>query len=130
LPEAKVGLAALGGGMHRLPRQIPLKQAVAAMITGDSIRAERGEQMGFVNRVVPQEQLLETAIEYANKIIACAPLSVEVTRATVRETMNYGDVEKAMTLDVATRERIRNSEDFNEGVQAFVEKRKPSWKGQ
>ncbi|ARN73099.1 enoyl-CoA hydratase-related protein [Oceanicoccus sagamiensis] len=130
LPEPKVGLAALAGGMHRLPRQVPLKQAVAAMITGDPISAERGEQMGFVNKVVPQEQLLEAAIDYANKIIACAPLSVEVTLATVNETLKYDSVEQAMSLDSATRERILGSEDFKEGIQAFVEKRKPNWQGQ
>ena len=129
LPEPKVGLAALAGGMHRLPRQIPLKQAVAAMITGDPISAERGEQMGFVNKLVPEDLLLVAAIEYANKIIACAPLSVEVTLATIRETMKFEDVESAMSLDVVAREKIINSEDFKEGVQAFVEKRQPQWKG-
>ncbi len=129
LPEPKVGLVALAGGMHRLSRQVPLKQAVAAMITGDPISAEQGERMGFVNEVVPQEQLLESALNYANKIIACAPLSIEVTLDMVREGLKCSSLEEAVKMDEATGRRIIATKDFREGVQAFVEKRKPNWKG-
>ena len=129
LPEPKVGLAALAGGMHRLPRQIPLKQAVAAMITGDPISAWQGVEMGFVNKVVSQDKLLDETVNYANKIIACSPVSIEVTLETIRKTLKYNSLEEAVTMDVMTRERVTSSEDFQEGLQAFVEKRKPVWKG-
>ena len=127
LPEPKVGLCAFAGGMHRLARQIPLKQAVAAMITGDSISATQGEQFGFVNQVVPQEELLDAAIAYAERIIACSPVAIEVTLETVRESVSIGSLREAMKLDFKGGEKIAASPDFREGAKAFVEKRKPSW---
>ena len=127
LPEPKVGLCAFAGGMHRLARQIPLKQAVAAMITGESISAVQGQQFGFINQVVAQEDLLDAAMAYAEKIVACSPVAVEVTLETVRDSVSISSLREAMKLDFKGGEKVAASPDFREGVQAFVEKRKPNW---
>ncbi len=79
LPEVKRGLAALAGGLLRLQRQIPLKLALEVVLTGDPIDAETALRWGLVNRVVPTEQVVDTALELAAKIASNAPLSVQVS---------------------------------------------------
>ncbi len=129
LPEPKVGLAALAGGMHRLSRQIPLKKAVAMMITAESVGADEGYELGFVNQVVDGDQLLDACLRYAEKILACSPISVSVTLEAVREGAKFNDIRDAMKMDQALAVRIGKSRDFREGVKAFAEKRPPQWKG-
>jgi enoyl-CoA hydratase/carnithine racemase len=129
LPEPKIGLAALGGGIHRLLRQAPLKQAIAMMITGDSVTASEAQQLGFVNKVVSSEKLLETCFEYAEKILACSPVAVSVTLDVAREGLVSASIEDAMKTDTRHLNRIVQSNDFKEGVNSFAEKRKPRWTG-
>ena len=71
LPEPRVGLAALAGGIHRLPREIGMKQAMGMLLTGRRVSAEEGKQLGFVNEVVEQGQALEAAKGWANQIMEC-----------------------------------------------------------
>lgn len=128
LPEPRVGLMANAGGMHRLPQQIPLKQAMGLLLTGRQISAQEAYRMGIVNEVVPGADLLDAARRWANEILACSPLSVRLTKEAVMSGLLY-PVEEAMQHDRPLLERLRSSEDFIEGPRAFAEKRPPKWTG-
>jgi len=129
LPEPLVGLAALAGGLHRLPRQIPMKQAMGMILTGRRVPAEEGYRLGFVTEVVPQGQALSAARRWAADIEKCSPLSIRASIETVREGLTRASVQDAMRAEYPAVIRMRESEDFIEGPKAFSEKRPPQWKG-
>ena len=80
LPEPRVGLMAAAGGVHRLPRQIPLKIAMGMMLTGKHITAADALRFGIANEVVPLKDLIPTAEKWAAEIMECSPLSVQATQ--------------------------------------------------
>ena len=129
LPEPKVGLLAAAGGVHRLPRSIPLKQAMGMMLTGRHVPAAEGLQLGFVNEVVPQAELLDAAKRWAGLILECSPLSVRATKEAVYNGFNENTLQEAIKAVYPGMQAMRDSEDFVEGPLAFSEKRKPNWKG-
>ena len=129
LPEPRVGLAALAGGVHRLPREIGMKQALGMMLTGRRVSAEEGKQLGFVNEVAPAGQVLEAAREWANQILECAPLSVRASKQAAMEGMDADSLEAAMNGRYDQANAMRHSADFIEGPLAFSEKRSPNWQG-
>ena len=129
LPEPKVGLAALAGGMHRLPRQIGLKRAMGMMLTGRTVGADEGKDLGFVNDVVSQSNLMKRAEEWAKMIMECSPVSIRTTKNVVLEGLNFSAIEEAMSQKYESVNTLFSSEDFVEGPLAFSQKRKPDWKG-
>jgi len=128
LPEPRVGLAALAGGIHRLPRQIGLKNAMGMLLTGRRVSAEEGLRLGFVNEVVPKGEALAGAKRWAAQILECAPLSVRASKDAAYRGLEVGLAE-AMAGHYEELRRMVKSEDFIEGPKAFAEKRPPRWKG-
>jgi len=129
LPEPRVGLAALAGGIHRLPRQIGLKQAMGMLLTGRRVGAAEGKQLGFVNEVVPHEEVLNVAKQYAAQILECAPLSVRGSKQAALQGLDAPSLQQAIEGDYPELRAMVRSEDFKEGPRAFAEKRPPKWKG-
>jgi len=83
LPEPLVGAVALGGGLHRLARQIGLKQAMGMILTAQAVSAHEGLRLGFVNEVVPQAALASTTRRWCEQILKCAPLAIAASKQTV-----------------------------------------------
>ena len=130
LPEPRVGLAALGGGvLHRLARQMPMKQAMWLALTGRRISAEEAMRLGLINQVVPAEDLQPTIRALANDLLACAPLALEATKQVMLQGLAEPDLGKAIDARYPAAERMLASEDAREGQRAFVEKRTPRWSG-
>ncbi len=128
LPEPRVGLIAGAGGVHRLPRQIPLKRAMGMMLTAKPIDAQEAYSLGLVNEVVPLDQLMSTAERWANEILEAAPLAVRGSKEAAMTGLGYGE-----SLGAVIRTRYENvsahmaSKDRVEGPAAFAEKRTPNW---
>jgi enoyl-CoA hydratase/carnithine racemase len=129
LPEPRVGLIAGAGGIHRLTRQIPLKQAMGMLMTGRLIDGEEGRRLGFVNEVVPAAQLMEAAERWASEMLECSPLLLQITKESAQAGFGL-TVDEAIALDWEERiPRMLASQDYVEGPKAFAEKRTPVWTG-
>ncbi|TAL04174.1 MAG: enoyl-CoA hydratase [Rhodospirillaceae bacterium] len=130
LPEPRVGLAALGGGLLRLPRQIGEKQALGIILTGRHVSAQEGQALGFVNEVVAPGQALDAARRWAAQICEASPMAIRAAKEVVRLS---DDRPLAQALEDSLRSpavlAMLASEDVKEGPRAFAEKRKPKWKG-
>jgi crotonobetainyl-CoA hydratase len=130
LTEVRVGLAALGGGLLRLPRQIGEKRAMSLILTGRRVTAAEGKELGFVAEVVPTGGALDAAKRWAAEIMQASPLSVRASKEVVRLTRQM-PIEEAQTAQMRfpAMQAMLDSEDAKEGPRAFAEKRPPNWKG-
>ncbi|WP_369690326.1 crotonase/enoyl-CoA hydratase family protein [Nocardia miyunensis] len=128
LPEVKYGLLAVGGGILRLQRRIPRSHALEMILTGDPITAERGAELGLVNRLVPSRTAKEAAIALATTIAANAPLSVQVGKRVFDESQDWPHGE-AFARQAELAGPVLSGADAAEGARAFVERRPPIWTG-
>ena len=128
LPEAKVGRLPLDGGMVALQRLIPRNIAAGLMMTGRMMGAEQAARFGLVNAVVPAADLDAEVDAWAKDILSCAPLSVKAIKRTIRGT-GHLTAQEARALKTPELIAALVSEDSEEGVRAFREKRAPDWRG-
>ncbi|UGQ11850.1 enoyl-CoA hydratase-related protein [Yinghuangia sp. ASG 101] len=126
LPEVKRGLFPAGGGAF-VGTRIPMSAALELVMTGEPIDAHRAYQLGLANAVVPPDRVLATALALAERIADNAPLGVAAGRDLVR--LSVADMALATDRMSELQQTVYGSEDAREGATAFVEKRKPVWKG-
>jgi crotonobetainyl-CoA hydratase len=131
LPEPRVGLAALAGGLHRLPRAIGVKRAMGMILTGRRVSAREGMELGFVNEVTSRDELLSVARRWAGLIGECSPMSIRASKEAVMRGLDEPTLEAAIKGQgrYAAVAALFKSEDFVEGPLAFSQKRPPNWKG-
>ena len=128
IPEVKRSLVAAGGRLFRLPRRIPFNVAMEAALTGDPFDASRAAAFGLVNVLCEPGEALAQALELAGRVTANAPVAVRESRKIVLEaTMADDSVGWKMSGDAFG--EAMSTEDFSEGLTAFIEKRPPVWKG-
>jgi len=128
LPEVKRSLVAAAGGVFRLPRALPKAIALQMIATGEPIPAARAAHFGLVNEVVPAAEVRSSALALARKVCANAPIAVRESLAIARQAADL-DQDALWELSRAAGQRIRQTEDFQEGPRAFVGKRPPRWVG-
>lgn len=128
LPEPRVGLVAAAGGMHWLPRHLPLKVAMGLMLTGRQLTAAEAAGLGLVNEVVPLADLKAAADRWAAEMLECSPVSLRVTKSCVLAGLGRS-VADAMQDDRLSGRlaELFSSQDAQEGPLAFAEKRSPRW---
>jgi enoyl-CoA hydratase len=126
LGEVRWGLIPTGGSHVRLPRQIPWAVAMELLLTGENITAERAYDIGLINKVVPGDALMDEAIKLANKILKNGPLAVRTAKEIV---VRQANLEAGFVMEKAIGARVFGSHDAKEGPKAFMEKRKPVFKG-
>lgn len=129
LTEVKVGLLATSGGLIRLPKLIPAKIAAEMCLTGKLIDAQRAYEVGLVNHVVPADQVLDKALELAKLMAANAPISLRLTKQLMHMAPHMSEEDGMRVCRYMAWKYVEGTEDAVEGPKAFLEKRKPQWKG-
>jgi len=127
VPEAQRGLMAAAGGLIRLPKRVPLAIALELAMTGDPISADRALALGLVNRVVPRDEVVDTAIALAERIGQNSPIAVRLSRQLVREAAQLTE-DEGWKRNAELAVEVFASGDAIEGSTAFAEKRAPVWR--
>jgi enoyl-CoA hydratase len=128
IPEVRRGLVAAGGALRQLPRRLPGAIAMELALTGETIAAERGAELGLVNRLAEPGKALEAALELAGALAANAPLALRASKTVLRQQGSWDD-ETFWREQGAIVGPVFSSEDAIEGATAFSEKRAPNWRG-
>lgn len=128
LPEPRVGLIAGAGGVHRLPRHIPLKIAMGMLLSARRISVQEAHRLGLVNEVVPLKDLMPAAERWAREILEVAPLSARASKQMATQGLDW-PLDVSLNRTFTEQVKASTSDDFVEGPKAFAEKRKPNWKG-
>jgi enoyl-CoA hydratase len=127
-PETNLGIIPGGGGTQRLPRLVGQGQAMRLIYTGDIIDAARAGAIGLVDEVVPQDELRQRTMELAAKIAEKSPASLQAAKESIRAAWQM-PLEAGLRFERAWFGLLFSTEDMEEGVSAFLEKRKPDFKG-
>jgi enoyl-CoA hydratase len=128
IPEVKRSLVAAAGALRRLPQRLPYGVAMELALTGEPITAERGYELGLVNRLADASGALDAALELARAIAANGPLALDATKAIVQQQFDWSEEEFWQRQDELAAP-VMSSQDAREGAVAFSEKRDPVWQG-
>lgn len=127
-PEINLGLIPGYGGTQRLPRLIGKTRALELLLTGDMINAQRALEYGLVNKVVPAGQLIDEGKALMNKIISKGSVAIQSILQAVQQGLNQTQ-DQGLQVEAILFGRVCATEDKNEGINAFFEKRKAQFKG-
>lgn len=127
LPEVKIGIMPGVGGTQNLPRSIPIGIAKEYLFRGNQMDSERAKELGLLNDVFTKEEFEENTLQVAREIANNAPLSLKALKASVNNGLQT-DIHTALTIELNNYYKTANSDDRQEGILAFNEKRKPDWK--
>ena len=128
IPEVGVGLFAGAGALFRLPNHLPQNIAMELALTADPITAERGYELGIVNRVAAKGEAVTVALELAERIAKNAPLGVAASKQIIKDSEGMTDAE-GWQMQKPLLDSVFASSDAIEGATAFAEKRDPNWTG-
>jgi enoyl-CoA hydratase/carnithine racemase len=128
LSEVKRGIIAANGGTQRLPQQLPHAIAMEMLLIGDAIDAQTAARWGLVNRVVPADKVMETALDLARRIAANAPLAVQAAKELALRGTDQG-LAAGLRFEQFVQQILQRTEDAAEGRQAFADKRAPRFTG-
>lgn len=127
-PEVNIGLIPGWGGTQRLPRLIGKTAAKEMIYTGKMVNAEKAEKLGLVNKVVPADQLMSAVKEFASELVDKPPKAIEIAKSLINQGVET-DLETALKFEREGFGVVASTEDSKEGLAAFLEKRKPKFKG-
>jgi enoyl-CoA hydratase len=127
-PEVRLGILPGAGGTQRLPRLVGVAKAKELIFSGEIIDAATAERIGLVNRVVPHAKLMESAMELANKITRQGPVAIQLAKAAINTGVNLGPG-AGYVCERLAQTVLFGTEDRIEGTSAFLEKRRPDFKG-
>jgi enoyl-CoA hydratase len=127
-PEINIGLIPGWGGTQRLPRLIGRNRAKELIFTGDRLTAKQAEQIGMVSRVVPPNRLQETALELARKMTSKSPVMLKLAKQAINRGIEM-DLNSGLAEEVRAFRVCFTTQDFKEGLTAFLEKRQPKFEG-
>ena len=127
-PEVRLGLIPGWGGTQRLARAIPAAKAAEMILTGKPIDAAEALRLGLVNTVVPLPDLLPTAAEWARNLCGLAPLALKAAKQAMARGLDT-DLASGLRIERESFQHLLTTEDFQEGISAFAEKRPPDFRG-
>ncbi|MHB1420801.1 MAG: enoyl-CoA hydratase-related protein [Bacillota bacterium] len=127
-PEVNLGLIPGYGGTQRLPRLVGMGKAMEMVLTGDGINAEEAFRIGLVDKLVPKGAALEEAVKMAQKILTKGPIAIKLAKKAVYEGMEMS-LKEGLAFEARNFGKCCETEDKNEGANAFLEKRKPNFQG-